>query len=258
MVHHWREPLALPRRDLRTVTRRHAVILAGGRGTRLRPFTTTLPKPLVPIGDEASILEIVLRQLAARGFTTATLAIGHFGELIRAYVGDGTQFGMDIDYAVETEPLGTIGPVVGALDRLPDDFVVMNGDILTDLDYGALLSRHEASRASVTVATYRRQVHVDFGVIELDGERVIGFTEKPTLDYSVSMGVYALSRATLERYQPGRPFGFDGLMLDLLASGDHPAAFPFDGYWLDIGRPEDYDRANSDWPNLRARLLPAD
>jgi NDP-sugar pyrophosphorylase family protein len=237
------------------MTQRHAVILAGGLGTRLRPFTTTLPKPLVPIGDEASILEIVIRQLAACGFASGTLAIGHFGELIRAYVGDGSRFGLRIDYAEEEVPLGTIGPVIAIRDRLPEHFLVMNGDILTDLDYAVLLERHARSAAPITVATYGRQVHVDFGVLETDGERVIGFSEKPLLEYTVSMGVYALSRTTLDRYPPGRPIGFDGLMRDLLAAGEQPAAFPFDGYWLDIGRPEDYERANADWPTLRARLL---
>jgi NDP-mannose synthase len=237
------------------MTDRHAVILAGGLGTRLRPFTTTLPKPLVPIGDETSILEIVIRQLAACGFSRATLAIGHFGELIRAYLGDGSRFGLAVDYAEEEIPLGTIGPVIAIRDRLPEHFVVMNGDILTDLDYAVLLDRHAASTAPITVATYGREVHVDFGVLETDGEHVIGFSEKPVLEYTVSMGVYALSRATLDRYTPGRPIGFDGLMRDLLAADAGPAAFRFDGYWLDIGRPEDYERANADWPALRARLL---
>ena len=237
------------------MTDRHAVILAGGLGTRLRPFTTTLPKPLVPIGDETSILEIVIRQLSACGFSRATLAIGHFGELIRAYIGDGSRFGLGIDYAEEEVPLGTIGPVVAIRDRLPEHFVVMNGDILTDLDYALLLDRHATSTAPITVATYGREVHVDFGVLETDGERVIGFSEKPVLEYTVSMGVYALSRSTLDRYTPGRPIGFDGLMRDLLAADAGPAAFRFDGYWLDIGRPEDYERANADWPALRARLL---
>ena len=234
----------------------HAVILAGGRGTRLRPFTTTLPKPLVPIGGDMAILEIVLRQLAWRGFTHASIAIGHLGQLIRAYVGDGSQWGIAVDYATESEPLGTMGPVVLMLDRLPEHFLIMNGDILTDLDYRALLTAHVASGKPITVATYRRDVNVDFGVLELDGERIVGFVEKPTLSYSVSMGVYALSRTTLQAYEPGRPFGFDGLMADLLASGQEPAALPFEGYWLDIGRPEDYDQANLEFASVRDRLLP--
>jgi NDP-mannose synthase len=241
-----------------TMRRRHAVILAGGKGTRLRPFTTTLPKPLVPIGEDSSILEIVLRQLSHRGFGSATIAIGHLGEIIRAYVGDGSRWGLEVDYTVEDDPLGTMGPVVAALDRLPEHFLVMNGDILTDLDYGSLLDAEIASNAPITVATYRRDVHVDFGVLEVDGGRIVRFSEKPTLEYRVSMGVYALAREPLRRYPAGRPLGFDQLMLDLLARGELAASYEFDGYWLDIGRPEDYDRANADWPELRRTLLPPD
>jgi len=236
--------------------RRHAVILAGGKGTRLRPFTTTLPKPLVPIGEEGSILEIVLRQLGHHGFRSATIATGHLGEVIRAYVGDGSKWGLEVDYTVEDEPLGTMGPVVTARDRLPEHFLVMNGDVLTDLDYAALLDAEVASNAPITVATYRRDVSVDFGVLEVENGRIVHFTEKPTLAYRVSMGVYALARSTLDAYPPGQALGFDELMLDLLARGEAPASYDFDGYWLDIGRPEDYDRANAEWPEMRAALLP--
>jgi NDP-sugar pyrophosphorylase family protein len=234
----------------------HAVILAGGKGTRLRPYTTSIPKPLVPIGDDCAILEIVLRQLSRAGFERVTLAIGHLGELIKAYVGSGAQWGLECDYALETEPLGTMGPVVAILDRLPEHFLVLNGDILTDLAYGELLRRHAASGAPITIPTYHRQVNVDFGVLEVEGGRVVGFHEKPTLDYSVSMGVYALSRSTLASYPVGRPLGFDQLVLDLLAVGRNPATYEHRGYWLDIGRPEDYDRANEEFAGLRSQLLP--
>ena len=235
---------------------RHAVVLAGGRGTRLRPFTTSLPKPLVPIGDEMPILEIVLRQLAHRGFERITLAIGHLGTLIQAVVGDGSQWGLEVDYATEDEPLGTMGPVAGMLERLPEHFLVLNGDVLTDLDYGAMLDRHAGSGAPLTIATFERTVDIDFGVLRVDGDRVVGFEEKPTLSYTVSMGVYALSRATLAPFTDGRAFGFDDLVLALLAGGRQPATYRHDGYWLDIGRPDDYDRANADFLRLREELLP--
>lgn len=233
----------------------HAVILAGGKGIRLRPYTTALPKPLVPIGDQHAILEIVLRQLATSGFTRCTIAIGHLGEIIRAYVGDGSQWGMDIDYATEENPLGTMGPLLSLRERLPETFLVMNGDILTDLDYADVLNRHRESTAPLTIATYTRKVHIDFGVLTTKASRVVAFTEKPSMDYRVSMGVYGLSRSTLDGYTPGLPLGFDELVLDLLAAQCPPHAYDFDGYWLDIGRPDDYDRANAEFTTRKSMLL---
>ncbi len=234
----------------------HAVILAGGRGVRLRPYTTVIPKPLVPIGDEHSILDIVLLQLAHHGFTHATLAIGHFGHLIRSFVGDGSRWGLQIDYVEEDAPLGTIGPLLPILDKLPERFLVMNGDVLTDLPFGEFLRGHSTSDDPLTVATFDRRVHVDFGVLDVVDDHISAFREKPTLPFQVSMGVYALSRETLRAYEPGLPFGFDDLVLDLLDKGNPPRSFAFDGYWLDIGRPEDYDRANADFESLRSAFLP--
>lgn len=237
----------------------HAVILAGGRGVRLRPYTTAFPKPLVPIGDEYAILEIVLRQLRAAGFTTITIAIGHLGQLIRAYCGDGSQWGLSIRYWDEDEPLGTMGPIVANLDEVPEHFLVMNGDVLTDLDYAGLLASHSRSGAPITVATFTRTVKIDFGVLEIGGDdkdEIVAFREKPVEEFSVSMGIYALSRETLRPYERGAALGFDELVLDLLDAGNRPRVLPFDGYWLDIGRPDDYDTANEQWPTVRSRLLP--
>lgn len=238
------------------MSERHAVILAGGKGTRLRPYTTSIPKPLVPIGDECAIIEIVLRQLARDGFRRVTIAIGHLGELIRAYVGSGEQWGLEVDYATEARPLSTMGPVVSILGKLPKQFLVLNGDILTDLSFSSLLEAHSATDAPMTIATYHRQVEVDFGVLTVEAGKVVGFVEKPTLNYEVSMGVYAVSRSALSGYPAGEPLGFDRLVIDLLAAGRNPASYQFDGYWLDIGRPEDYDRANSEFVRLRSHLLP--
>ncbi|WBC09231.1 sugar phosphate nucleotidyltransferase [Micromonospora sp. WMMA1947] len=235
----------------------HVVIMAGGAGVRLRPYTSTLPKPLVPIGESHAILEIVLRQLADRGFTHVILAINHLGALIRAFVGDGSRFGLAVDYVEEDRPLSTIGPLFGIRHRLPEHFLVMNGDVLTDLDYADLLATHARSGAPLTVATYRRTVKIDFGVLELAGDKITSFSEKPVLHYRVSMGVYGLSRNTIAHYPAGQPFGFDQLVLDLLGRGEPPAGYEFDGYWLDIGRPEDYDEANRCFAELRDVLLPA-
>lgn len=148
-----------------------------------------------------------------------------------------------------------MGPLLTMRERLPEHFLVMNGDILTDLDYADVLRRHQASEAPLTIATYARQVRIDFGVLTTDASKVVGFTEKPSMDYRVSMGVYGLTRATLDGYTPGLPLGFDELVLDLLGSGNPPHAYDFDGYWLDIGRPDDYDRANAEFTSRKSLLL---
>ena len=234
----------------------HAVILAGGKGTRLMPYTTCVPKPLVPIGDQYSILEIVLHQLSHYGFRSVTLAIGHMGQLIRAFVGDGSRWGLSVNYLQESTPLGTIGPLLGALDSLPEHFLVMNGDVLTDLNYAKVLRQHQASGAPVTVATYAREVRSEFGVLDVEEGEITHFREKPVFDFTVSMGIYGFSKSTLELYPAGQPFGFDDLVLDLLARNQHPANFHFSGYWLDIGRPDDYDRANAEFVSQMPQLLP--
>lgn len=234
----------------------HAVILAGGKGVRLRPYTTALPKPLMPIGDNHSILQIVLDQLASYGFTSATLAINHLGPLIRAFVGDGSRWGLSIDYVEEDVPLSTIGPLFGLKHALPDEFLVMNGDILTDLNYADLLRNHALSGGELTVATAAQTHKIDFGVLDVEAGRIVGFREKPVLSYPVSMGVYGMSRRALAPYPPGLAFGFDQLVLDLLDRGEYPGTYAFDGFWLDIGRPEDYDEANRTCAELLPILLP--
>jgi NDP-mannose synthase len=234
---------------------RQAVIVAGGQGIRLRPYTSLIPKPLVPIGDKYSIIEIVLRQLAEQGFDKVVLAIGHLGHLIRAYVGDGSEWGIEVEYFQETSPLGTIGPALMILDECPDDFLVMNGDILTNIDYGDLLNTHIESNAALTIATNLRETRIEYGVLDVSDNTITSFHEKPTMTYAVSMGVYAVARRALNGYPAGSPLGFDELILDLLRRGERPASYPFSGYWLDIGRPDDYDRANAEFESIKSSLL---
>lgn len=222
-----------------------AFILAGGRGTRLKPYTVTLPKPLVPVGEHP-ILEIVIRQLKRVGCTRVTLAVNHMADLIMAYFGDGERLGLEIRYSRETEPLGTVAPI-RLVEDLPDDFLVMNGDILTDLDYGKFFDYHLASNTEFTVATFRREQKIDFGVIELnDQDRIAGFREKPTYQFDVSMGVYGFSKKVLGMVPTGRAYGFDELVHDMLQAGRPIQAYRFAGYWLDIGRPDDFEKANED------------
>jgi len=219
--------------------------LAGGKGTRLKPYTAVFPKPLVPVGD-VPILEVIIRQLAANGFTHITIALNHLAEIIKAFFGDGSKWGVQVDYSLEDKPLNTMGPLKLIAD-LPDNFLVMNGDVLTDLNYAVLYDEHVAQGSLFTISAYDRQQKVDFGVLDIgDDEKLAGFREKPIHEYSVSMGVYILSRKVLDVIPDDTPYGFDELMLELIKRKTPAAVKVFDGYWLDIGRPEDYETASEE------------
>ena len=231
-----------------------AVILAGGKGTRLAPYTSVFPKPLVPIGD-MPILQVVIHQLRHYGFTHITLTVGHLATLLQAFFQDGSQYGVRIDYVIEDEPLGTAGPLVFVPD-LKEAFLVMNGDVLTTLNYTELVQYHKRMGAVATVAMHRRQVKIDLGVIQLDGDnRVKGYIEKPVYDYDVSMGIYVFSPRVLSYIPSGKYFDFPDLVHRLLESGETIIGYPYEGYWLDIGRPDDYEQAVRDFEKMRSRFL---
>lgn len=233
---------------------RRAVILAGGKGTRLRPYTVVLPKPLMPIGDYP-ILEVVVRQLVRAGFDRITMAVNHQAELIKAFFGDGAKWKIAIDYSLEDSPLGTMGPLK-IIPDLPDHFLVMNGDILTDLDFGAFHDGHVAANRLFTISSHRRQHSIDYGVLEADsGRRLTGFREKPQSEYEVSMGVYMVSRHAVQAIPEGRAYGFDHLMLDLIAARRDVAVRCYEGYWLDIGRPDDYIQAIEEFEAMKSRFI---
>jgi len=216
--------------------------MAGGKGTRLRPFTHVLPKPLVPIG-ERSILERVLEQLATCGFTEVVIAVGYKRELIMAVIGDGSRYGLSVRYHTEEKPLGTIGALAG-IEGLADNFLVMNGDICTDLHFGEFLEDHVASGARASVGTYARRETIELGVLTLDdgAERIVGFQEKPTYDFHVSIGVNAFQRSILELVPSDAFFGFDDLMHRMLNEGVSIRSHRVEGLWQDIGRLDDYER----------------
>jgi NDP-mannose synthase len=231
-----------------------AVILAGGKGTRLQPFTTVFPKPLMPIGD-MPILEVVLRQLKRAGVTRVTMAVGHLADLLRAFFGDGKRFGLPIDYSIEEKALGTVGPLT-LLDGLDETFVMMNGDILTTLDYADLVRCHRESGAVCTIATYVRTVKIDFGVIETDTNGMLtGYVEKPSFNYRVSMGIYVFEPAVLGYLEKGVYRDFPDVIKALIADGRKVASYPFTGYWLDMGRPDDYARAVEEFEARRGEFL---
>ena len=211
------------------------VVLAGGEGRRLRPLTIVIPKPLAPLGDY-SILEIVLRQLKHDNFEEVTLAVGYHSELIQAVIGDGSKFGLQIDYSFETSPLGTIGPL-RQLSGLTETFMVMNGDILTDMDYRVFMDYHRKHGGVATIAAHRQVEEISLGVLESDENgRLTGFREKPKYDYMVSMGIYAFEPQILEFIAPGEPLGLDQLMFRLLQAELPIYTYHFQGS-LDRYRP---------------------
>jgi NDP-mannose synthase len=221
-----------------------AVILAGGRGTRLLPFTASFPKPLVPLGH-TPVIEVLIKSLLRQGICDVTLTLGHLAELVQAYFHHRQQLltRLNLNYVIEAEPTGTAGSLalVGGLD---DTFLVMNGDLLTDLDFLSLVRFHKKNGAVLTIATQRRKVKVDLGVLEFDdAARITKYIEKPELSYDVSMGVYVYEPSVLEYIVAGEYLDFPDLVLRLLADRQHVCAYPTDCLWLDIGRPDDYARA---------------
>ena len=232
-----------------------AVILAGGKGTRLAPYTTVFPKPLMPI-DEMPILEIVLRQLAHHGIRDITLAVGYLAELLMAYCGDGTRFGVKLDYSREEMPLGTAGPV-SLIPNLNETFLVMNGDLLTTIDYSAMWKYHKHRGAIATLASYNREVKIDLGVIESDQGWVKDYIEKPVYRYAVSTGIYVFEPAVLKYLEKGKHLDLPELVLRLVRADQKVNIYNFEGYWLDIGRHDDYDSAMQEFSAHRNEFLPS-
>lgn len=224
---------------------KRAIILAGGKGTRLKPYTISLPKPLVPIG-EMPILEIIIRQLKKFGFDHITITINHYADIIQAFFGDGKKWNLKIDYSLEDKPLSTMGPLT-LINDLPDDFLIMNGDVLTNLDLNVFFNDHIKRKSNFTIGAYKRLDKVEYGVLHKNEKsELIKFEEKPINEYLVSMGIYMMNKKNLEYIPNNTYFGFDHLMNTLIDRKILPFIYEFEGYWLDIGRPDDYEKAIND------------
>jgi len=231
------------------------VIQAGGKGARLYPYTKVLPKPLMPVGD-LPILEIVIRQLAARGFHDIHITVGYLGEMIKLCCGDGSRWGVRIRYWPEPKPLGTMGPL-RQISGLDQPFLVMNGDLLTDFDFAAFYRWHRGHDAALSVATYMKPVTISLGVLQTTpGGKITGFAEKPTMHFACSMGIYCIDPSLLPMIPREEPFGFDDLMHAVLAHGLDARSYPFAGTWMDIGRPEDFALACEAFEQNAAKFLP--
>src|SRR5258706_15349978 len=235
-----------------------AVILAGGKGARLAPYTKILPKPLMPI-DDMPILEVLLRQLQHVGINDIVITVGHLAALLRTYFLDGREFGLNITYSYEDQPLGTAGPLA-LVENLTETFFVMNGDILTTLNFLDLLKFHKSQSAIATIAAHRRTVKIDLGVLQHDENsfELKGYIEKPSYDYIVSMGIYIFEPDVLRYIQKNQYLDFPDLVLKMIKSGEKVVHFPYEGYWKDLGHPDDYEQATQDFVKMRDQFLKED
>jgi len=231
------------------------VILAGGKGTRLKPYTTVFPKPLMPIGD-MPILEVVLRQLKFYGFRKITISVNHLADLIKTFFGDGRKLGLDIAYCMEDTPLGTAGSI-SLVDDITENFLVMNGDLLTTIDYSAMIKSHIGSGAMAMIGVFPREVKIDFGVLELGSRgELVQYREKPKYEFLVSMGVNAFHGSVLDYIPKGKYLDIPTLMMNLKDAGKPVLTFRSECEWLDIGRPDDYEKATEEFEHSMKKYLP--
>jgi NDP-sugar pyrophosphorylase family protein len=232
-----------------------AIIMVGGRGVRLQPYTTAIPKSLLPLG-ETPIIEIVITQLARAGFDRITLMLGHMGYLFQAAVGDGSRWGIKVDYCLEHEPLGTAAPL-RLVEDLDEHFLVMNGDVLTTLDFLQAIETHLAAKAAATIISKTREVRIEFGVTKTDDEGfLVDYIEKPTYTYNVSTGINILSRQCLDVIPAEGAFDMPNLMLAVKNSGRKVLCHLTQSYWQDIGNFDDYQRASRDFVDDSSKFIP--
>jgi NDP-sugar pyrophosphorylase family protein len=231
-----------------------AVVLAGGKGTRLAPYTNIFPKPLMPIGD-MPILEVLLRQMKHAGIEDVVLTVGHLAELLRSFFKDGSQWGLHIQYSYENVPLGTAGPLA-LVEGLDETFLVTNSDVLTTLSMQELFRFHRDQGGAATIAIQNKSVRIDLGVVKWEENFVInGYVEKPIYEYMVSMGIYIFEPRVLQYIPRNQYLDFPDLILKLLAAGEKVIGFPYAGYWKDLGRPDDYEQAAADFEKKRGQFL---
>jgi len=231
-----------------------AVIQAGGKGTRLRPYTLVLPKPLMPVGDQP-VIEMLLKWLRRSGVTNSYITTGYLGHLLKSLCGDGNQWDMNITYSEEPEPLGTVGALTLIRDKLDSTFYMLNGDLITDLDLRAFRAFHHSHDGLVSVAVATKDINIDLGVIDSTDGRITAFREKPTMNFQVSMGIYCMDPGVLEFIPHGVPFGFDDLMYAMLEKDSPVHVFEHKGIWMDIGRPEDFIQAQEMFEKSQHSLL---
>lgn len=232
-----------------------AIILAGGKGTRLAPYTTVFPKPLVPLGNKP-ILDIIIHQLRNNNINDITISLGYLAELIEAYIQTNAKdySNVNISFIKEVKPLGTVGSL-SLVPDLNDTFLVMNGDILTTLNYNNLIKYHKENGALLTIAMNKRAVNIDLGVLDLNGNQITQLYEKPTYHYDVSMGIYVYEPEILKYIPHGKYFDFPELVWEMLKRDDKIIGYPSDDYWLDLGSHNDYQKAQDEFESIKDKLI---
>lgn len=233
-----------------------AVIMAGGKGTRLYPYSALMPKPLMPLGD-MPILELLLRRLQHAGVKNVVLAVNHLGHLIKAFFGDGSDLGLNIRYTHEVKPLGTAGALGSIIDELDETFLVTNGDLLTTMDLKGMMRQHLETHCDASIGIFERENKIDFGLIEFDSQnRLCAYREKPTSSYYVSMGIYILRRDSVRPcLEKDEYLDMPSLLLRMREAKADVRCYHDDCMWLDIGRPDDFAQAQTLFERDRERFL---
>ena len=232
-----------------------AIILAGGKGSRLRPYTNLIPKPLVPVGNKKAILEIIIDQLSKSGFNHVTITINHFSKLIQSYFGTGKKFNLRIDYTEEKKTLGTFAPLLLVKD-LPNNFLVLNGDTLTNLNYKKFLKNHIKSKAEVTVGSTKRVEKLNYGILKFKNNKLLNFKEKPNMEMYVGIGIYALNKKVLNTYYKKqiRKIDFNEFLENRIKLKKITKIYDFKGSWFDIGNKKDYEFVNNNLNFIRSKI----
>jgi NDP-sugar pyrophosphorylase family protein len=230
-----------------------AVILAGGKGVRLRPFTTVIPKPLMPI-DDMPILEVIMRQLKHFNINNIVISLNHLADLMMAFFQTGEKLGVDISYAIEEKALGTAGPL-SIIDNLDETFLVMNADLLTTVDYANLINFHKENGNDATICTYKKEVQISLGVIQSSGNKFIDYIEKPTYYFDVSMGIYVFNRSVVSYIPKNERMDIPDLIKKLKENNKKIGCYSADYDWLDIGKFDDYEKAVNTFKAKRSEFL---
>ncbi len=235
--------LQTPRRPNRVV------LMAGGLGSRLHPLTRTVPKPMLSVGGKP-LLETILETFVDHGFYRFAISLNYLAETIVGHFGDGSRWGVEIEYLQEPARMGTAGSLALLRERPTEPFIVMNGDILTSVDFGQLLAFHLENQAIATMALHEYTLQVPYGVVQVEDHRLISITEKPIHHHFINAGIYVLDPAALDRVPRGTFFDMPDLFQSLINEGATTVAFPIREYWLDIGQPQDLQRAETEFPTV--------